>query len=232
MPKVKTIVLSVGGSMVVPSSGDGTAFLRELKKLLFSYCRRGYRFVIVVGGGAPCRMYQELLGAAGVRDKNALDWLGIYTTHTNAHYVALALSPHASTQIITNPKQEVDGRAKILVAGGHKPGASTDHVAVQLAARFGATCVANISNVAYVYSEDPRTNPQAARHTLLSWRQMQQIVGTKWTPGMHTPFDPVATRFAARNKLNVAIVDGNKLAELRNLLDGKPFAGTWIQPTA
>lgn len=218
--------------MVVPSEGDGVAFLKELRRLLFSYTKRGYRFVIVIGGGAPARMYQERLRAVGVTDPNELDWVGIYAIQANAKFVSHVLAPQAEHTIITDPKQRFSSRKPIILAGGHKPGASTDFMAVRLAHRFGAEYVVNVSNVEYVYSADPRKVPNATRFLTLDWQEMQKIVGTKWSPGMHTPFDPIATAFARKHKLSVAMLGGNRIGELAKLIDAKPFHGTWIRPKA
>lgn len=227
MPKTKTIVMSVGGSLVAPATGDGTAFLKKLKALLHDRVQRGFKFVIVVGGGDPARMYQDRLRKVGVRDDVSLDWAGIGATRSNAMYVAMALQPLSSSRIVISPK-EAKVRAKIIMAAGEKPGQSSDQMAVQLAQVYGAEYVVNLSNVDYIYSADPKKDPNATRHVALNWKQMQKIVGTKWSPGLHTPFDPIATAYARKHDIDVAIIGGTKLKSLEALLDGQAFAGTWI----
>ena len=70
-----------------------------------------------------------------------------------------------------------------MMAAGWKPGFSTDNDAVVLAQRFSADTVVNLSNVAKVYSDDPKKNPAARPMDRLSWKEMLGIVGGEWTPG-------------------------------------------------
>ena len=53
--KPGTIVLSVGGSLVVPNGEIDVKFLRGLKKLIEAQVKKGWHFVIVVGGGGTAR---------------------------------------------------------------------------------------------------------------------------------------------------------------------------------
>jgi len=68
----KIIVISLGGSVVYPykegnSNGLDIPFLTEFRQFMLEQAKTGKRFIIVVGGGKPCRMYQkaarEVLGA-------------------------------------------------------------------------------------------------------------------------------------------------------------------------
>ncbi len=224
----KTVVLSVGGSIVSPHDGDGVVIVKRLRTMLFAFVKKGYQFVIVVGGGAPARDFQGRLKKLGIKDDKSLDWMGIFATHLNARYFGRVLYPHAKSKIVTDPVKHKKTSDAIVIAGGHKPGASTDHVAAQLAKKYGASYMVNLSNVSYIYSADPRKVKNAKRYVALNWKQMQKIVGTKWSPGLHTPFDPIATKVCRKNDIDVAVIGGDKLGELKNLLSGKKFKGTWI----
>ncbi len=230
MAKTQTIVMSLGGSLVAPAEGDGVAFVKQFRALILRMVKAGTRFVIVTGGGAPCRMYQDRLRTLGVTESELLDWTGIAVSHANARYIWSVLHDVAAKEIITNPLAKSLPKGKVVIAGGHRPGNSSDLVAVQLAHAYKATCAVNLSNVEYVYDKDPKQFPDAQRHLTLTWKEMQNIVGEKWTPGMHTPFDPIATKFARKNKISVAVLSGDRLNELPALVNGKPFHGTWIRP--
>ena len=54
--KPTTLVLSVGGSLVVPGGGIDAKFLKGFKKLIEAQVKKGWRFVIVVGGGGRSRV--------------------------------------------------------------------------------------------------------------------------------------------------------------------------------
>jgi uridylate kinase len=230
MAKTQTIVLSLGGSLIAPAEGDGVVFVKQFRTLVLRMVKAGTRFVIVTGGGAPARMYQERMRAVGLKDSELLDWVGIGASHANARYIWSLFRDVVATEIISNPLAKVLPKGKVVIAGGHHPGNSTDLVAVQLARAYKAACVVNLSNVEYVYDKDPKQSPDAKRYLTLTWKEMQGIVGEKWTPGMHTPFDPIATKFAHKNKMHVAIVSGARLNELTAIANGKPFHGTWIRP--
>lgn len=230
MAKNQTIVMSLGGSLIAPAEGDGVAFVKQFRALITRMVKGGTRFVIVTGGGAPARMYQERVRALGIKDNEILDWAGIGASHSNARYIWSVLRDLAAPEIISNPLATKLPKGKVVIAGGHRPGNSSDLVAVQLARAYKATCAVNLSNVEYVYDKDPRQFPDAQRHLTLTWKQMQEIVGEKWTPGMHTPFDPIATKFARKHKISVAVLSGERLAELPGLVSGKAFHGTWIRP--
>ena len=116
-----------------------------------------------------------------------------------------------------------------MIAAGYRPGSSTDLRAVQIAEKIGATKVINLSNIDYVYTADPRTNPDAQKIETINWSDFRALIPAEWDPGLSSPFDPIAAKAAERDNIEVAIINGNKLAEVVNYLDGKPFVGTLIK---
>jgi uridylate kinase len=97
-----------------------------------------------------------------------------------------------------------------------------------LAEAFGADTVANLSNIAKVHTADPRVDPSARPIDAISWKDFRAMVGDEWVPGKNAPFDPVASRRAEELGLRVVCAAGRDLANLRAILDGKPFVGTTI----
>ena len=67
----KTIVISLGGSVIVPKEID-TDFLKEFKELITSYLDR-YRFILVTGGGNTCRDYQQAAKSISEIDSETLE---------------------------------------------------------------------------------------------------------------------------------------------------------------
>ena len=53
------IVISVGGSLIVPNGGIDTNFLIKLNHLIREEVAKGKRFLLIAGGGKLCRHYQE-----------------------------------------------------------------------------------------------------------------------------------------------------------------------------
>jgi uridylate kinase len=98
---------------------------------------------------------------------------------------------------------------------------------VLLAKNYKANAVINISNVSYVYDKDPKKFANAKPLQNISWKKFGKMVGNKWSPGLNTPFDPVASRKAEHFRLKVIII-GKDLHNLENFLLSKPFKGTVI----
>lgn len=225
-----TKVLSLGGSIVAPDVPDAAfvkAFALTARRWLDADAAR--RLIVVVGGGGPARAWQKAYrDAADAPDADAQDWIGIMATRLNAQLVRslfLDLCPH---EVVTDPTSVAVFGGRVLVAAGWKPGFSTDFDAVVLAERFQADVVVNLSNIAKVYTADPRTDPNAKAIDDISWKDFRAMVGDEWTPGKNVPFDPVASRRAEQLGLRVVCAAGKDLANLEAILDGKPFIGTTI----
>jgi uridylate kinase len=222
--------MSLGGSIVAPAQAD-TAFLKEFRDLVGEFLDKDekQRFILVVGGGAPARVWQSACReiAPDVKDEEA-DWIGVMATRLNAQLVKAILGEWCAQPVITNPTQVDPFTGRILVASGWKPGFSSDYDAVLLAERFQAGTVINLSNIAQVYSEDPKINPNAKPIDTISWEDFRAMVGEEWTPGKNVPFDPVASRHAAKLGLKVICAAGRDLPNLRLILEEKPFVGTVI----
>ncbi len=230
MPARETIVVSVGGSLIVPDQID-TQFLASLKELVHREVADGSRrFIIITGGGRTARRYQEAAGAVTELTGDDLDWLGIHATRLNGHLVRTIFRDIAHPVMVTNPDEVLDvpSSATLIVASGYRPGSSTDLRAIQIADRVKAHKVINLTNIDYVYTADPRTNPDAEKIETMSWPDFRKLIPEAWDPGLSSPFDPIAAREAERLGIEVAIINGAKLEELDRYLKGESFVGTLI----
>ncbi len=224
-----TIVLSVGGSIVVPNGEINVAFLKEFKKALMAHAKKGWKFVIVVGGGGTARSYQNAAKAVGTVALDDLDWLGIHSTRLNGHLLRTVFRDIAHPVMYHDPTR-VPHRFKehVLVAAGWKPGWSTDYVATRIAKRLGAKLVLNLSNIDYLYTADPRKDPNATPICEITWKDFRKMVGNTWDPGMNAPFDPIASRLAHNAGIQAILLNGLNLPNLSKVLDGKSFVGTVV----
>jgi uridylate kinase len=229
MSTKETIVMSVGGSLIVPSTID-TVFLSSLKTLIEHQIALGRRFIIVTGGGRTARTYADAAKSVATLDSEDLDWLGIHATRLNGHLLRTIFKDSAYPVMLTNPDDiyDVPKNSALIVAAGYRPGSSSDLQAVKLAERMGATRVVNLSNIEYVYTADPRTNPGAQKIEDITWAEFRKLIPEKWDPGLSSPFDPVAARHAQEKDIEVACISGAHLDALENYLNGKPFIGTRI----
>lgn len=223
-------VLSVGGSIIAPDKVD-TAFLKEFRKAIISYLEEDKEnaLIFVCGGGAPARIWQNAFkDVRGDIESNIQDWIGVKATHLNAMLLRAIFSDYCNDDVVTNPTADIAFTGRILVAGGWKPGFSTDTDAVYLARKFGGKLIINLSNIEKVYTDDPRKNPDAKPIDSISWTDFRAMVGDEWIPGKNTPFDPIASKLAQEDGIKVICADGRNIENTIAILQGKEFVGTTI----
>lgn len=227
--KREYIVLSVGGSLIVPGEID-VAFLQSFRSFILDRVRRGFSFFIIIGGGHTARIYQKAgREARGDLHPEDIDWLGIHATRMNAHLMRALFLDEAQARIVKNPSRKIMMKKSLIIGAGWKPGWSTDYCAVMAAKRLGSKRMVNLSNIDAVYTADPKKNPNAQKIESIKWDAFRKLIPDHWDPGLSSPFDPIAAREAERLGLEVAVMNGKNLEAFGNYLDGKPFDGTIIK---
>lgn len=224
----KTYIISLGGSLIVPDEVD-YKFVRKFRELILKKVKNGNKFIIVCGGGGLNRKYNEAGKKIRKLNNDELDWIGIYATRYNAEFVRILFGDLAHNEIIIDPHKKIITGKPIIIGAGYKPGWSTDYDAVHLAKTYGAKNIANLSNIDYAYNKDPKKYKDAVPIKNINWPDFRKIVGNKWEPRMNKPFDPIASREAEKLGLEVTILNGKKLKNLENCLDGGKFVGTVIK---
>lgn len=222
------IVISLGGSVIVPDQLD-IDILREFTEVITGYTKKGFRFVIITGGGKTCRNYDNSLKQIVNPKSEDLDILGIAATRLNAEFVRICFGDIAHDKIILDPNFIPETNKPIIVGGGWHPGNSSDLVAVYIAKNIGATKIINLSNIDYVYNKDPKKYQDATPISKSSWEDFRKILPKEWDPGLNIPFDPIAAKEAEELSLEVIIMNGKNLNNLKNYLDDKEFIGTIIK---
>ncbi|MDP3941833.1 MAG: UMP kinase [bacterium] len=226
------IVISVGGSLIVPNGGIDTDFLKKFNLFLRNQLakHKNRQFFLVVGGGATARHYRdagrEVIGHELSRDD--LDYLGIHATKLNAHLVRTIFRDVAHPYIIKHYEIIRKVTEPVVVAAGWKPGWSTDYCAVLLCEDYDIRRVINLSNIDQVYDEDPKKNSDATPHEKLSWDEFRKIVGDEWIPGMNAPFDPVAAKKAEALSVTAVVLNGDNMDNLEKCINNEQFVGTTI----
>ena len=225
-----TKVLSVGGSIVVSEKPDTeflTGFVNMTKEWLDGDKSR--RLILVVGGGAPARIYQNAYKEVCANaDANAADWIGIMATRINAQLVKACFGDYCKNDVVYNPTEDVKFDGQVLVAAGWKPGFSTDNDAVLLGEKFEAKTVVNLSNIEKVYTDDPRKNPDAKPLDTISWADFRAMVGDEWVPGKNCPFDPIASKKASELGMKVICAGGKNIPNIKAILNDEDYIGTTI----
>ncbi|RJQ29525.1 UMP kinase [Candidatus Parcubacteria bacterium] len=223
----KTIVVALGGSIVYPDGID-SRFIREFKKFVEKHVKRGKRFLLVIGGGKISRLYQEAAARVSHLSDEDKDWLGIHASRSNAHLIRTVFRSIANPTVIDARHKIKKLTRPVTVAAGWRPGWSTDYVATALAHDFKVSEMIIAGKPDYVYDRDPGKHKGARPFKTLSWAHYRRLIPGRWTPGFHSPVDPIAAKLAQKEKLKAIIIDGRNLKNFANLLNGKDFRGTVI----
>lgn len=227
--KREYIVVSVGGSLIVPDAID-VSFLKSFREFILGQIGRGVSFFIITGGGATARRYRDAgRDSHGSLDRDDLDWLGIHSTRLNAHLMRTLFREEAQEKIVKNPTRGLRTHSSIIIGAGWRPGWSTDYCAVLAAKKLGAKKLVNLTDIDYVYDKNPKEFPDAQQLESVDWKRFRKIIPDRWDPGLSSPFDPVAAKEAEELGLEVAVINGKNLDEFGKYLNGEPFKGTVIK---
>ena len=230
-PMQNVKVISLGGSIIAPDKVD-TEFLKDFTEMILAYLDAdpGRRLIFVTGGGGPARTWQQAYrDIASEHDNDDQDWIGVAATRLNGYLIKGIFSSLCPGDLVIDPTMDMEFRGRVLVAAGWKPGFSSDFDAVLLAEKFGGGTVINLSNIAKVYSADPKIDPDAVPYDHMSHAELQELVGDEWIPGKNVPFDPIATKKATELNLKIIIAAGRNIRNLKALLEEEPFEGTLIE---
>lgn len=221
-------VIDLSGSLIERESGD-TPYLAGFRAAVIGALdASGDKAIVVTGGGDLARNYQTAYRRlVSTPSDDAQDWIGIAATRLHGELLRHAFAPDCCAPVITDPTAVTDFSGRVMIAAGWKPGFSTDYDAVLLARRFAASTVIKMSNVAMVYSGDPKLDAGARPLTHLTWGELARMSDGEWRPGSRLPFDSVATRAAGRQGMTV-IFTGSDTGNLRAILEGRPYRGTTI----
>lgn len=222
----KTVVVALGGSVMYPDAIN-YEFLKKFRQFILRRLENN-RFIIVVGGGRICRVYQEAAAKiTRVADEDK-DWLGIHTTRTNAHLLRTIFQEVADPIVIDERYKIKQLKYPVTIASGWRPGWSTDYVAVALASDFQIPEVIVAGKPAYVYNKDFSLYSDAFPIKTITWKKYRAMIPTRWKPGAHAPVDPIAASLAHKEGITAFIIQGTDLKNFSNLLAGVGFVGTTI----
>ena len=227
------IVISVGGSLIVPNGGIDTKFLSELNSFIRKQLaeNNNRQFFLIAGGGSTARHYrdagQEVIGHALTRDD--LDWIGIHASRLNAHLIRTIFRDIAHPYIIKHYEIIRKVEEPLVIGSGWKPGWSTDYCAITTCEDYGIKEMINLSNIDQVYSQDPKESADARPLDKISWADFRKMVGDEWFPGMNAPFDPIASKKAEELGVKVVVMNGRNFENLEKYFKHEPFVGTTIE---
>jgi len=227
--KKKVIVLSLGGSLIVPDKVD-VKFLKEFKKIISKNSNK-YKFIVVCGGGSTARKYISALKITGA-NKKLQSYIGISATRMNARFMNYFFNndpergiPHTTKSLKKYLKKE-----NIVFCGAleYKPRQTSDSTAAEIAKKFRASFV-NLTNVKGLYDKNPKQHKNAKFIPEISSKEFDKMANKQeFKPGQHFVLDQSASKIILENKIPTFII-GKNLKQLDNFLKGKKFVGTVIK---
>ena len=231
MSTMKSIVLSLGGSVLVPTLEENrieqyAAILRSLSE--------EFRIFVVVGGGGEARRYISCVRALGV-DEGTSDELGILVTRMNASMLCWALGPAAYPGIPENYQEALryGESGKVVVMGGVTPAQTTDAVSAVLAEMAGADLLLNATAIDGIYSADPKTDAGATKFDHLSADELIAIIsGGRMNAGANNIIDLVAAKVLQRSGIPMVVLDGRDPRHIEAFLREGTMSGTLVAPTS
>ncbi len=222
---MKTVVVSIGGSVVLSQEAD-ELFLRNLAAL-FKKISNNFKLFVIVGGGTIARRYIQLGRDLGF-DEDTLDLLGIDVTRVNARIITNLLDI-SNKEIPHTTSDALKLNFPIVVMGGTDPKHSTDLVGAELAEKTHAIRFVNATNVDGIYDKDPNIYKDAKQLKEISIDKLIAHYGTTWgTAGKNIFMDEPALDVIKNAKISTFIVNGKRLDQLEKAIRGQPFDGTTI----
>jgi uridylate kinase len=222
---MKTIVVSIGGSVVLSDEADAV-FLKKLTALFLKISKE-YKLYVIVGGGKIARKYIQLGRDHGF-DEDTLDVIGVDVTRVNARIITTLLGV-SNKEIPHTTDDAIKMNTPIVVMGGTGPRHSTDLVGAEIAEKTHAVRFVNATNVDGIYDKDPNKFKDAKQLKEVHIDDLIRQYGTTWkSAGKNIFMDEPALEIIKRAKIQTFIVNGKRLDQLESALFGKPFDGTTI----
>ncbi|MAG78867.1 UMP kinase [Candidatus Pacearchaeota archaeon] len=225
--KKRIIVLSLGGSLIIPDRID-LEFLKKFKKIINKNTKK-YKFVIVCGGGGIARKYIHALKEVKTSEKRQ-SLSGITATRMNARFMSYFFNtnqkdiPHNLKTIKKQIKEE-----NIIFSGalGYKTDQTTDSTAAFIARELKTDFI-NLTNIYGLHNKNPLKYKNAKFIPKISWEDFDKMANKfKFTPGQHFILDQTASKTILKNKIKTYII-GKDLIQLDSILNNKKYKGTII----
>ncbi|MCX6749422.1 MAG: UMP kinase [Candidatus Pacearchaeota archaeon] len=225
----KVIVLSLGGSLIIPNEIN-LGFLEKFKKVILKHTKK-YKFLIVCGGGSIARKYISALKKAGLSSEFQ-SFSGISATRMNARFMNyfFGINPDQGIPHTTKTMEIYANKRDVLFFGAleYKPKQTSDSTAAEVANHF-KTIFINLTNVPGLYSKNPLEHKDAKFIPEISWKAFNKLANSmNYKPGQHFVLDQTASGIIMKHKIPTYIL-GDDLNQLEAVLNKKKFKGTLIQ---
>mgnify|MGYP001571555392 FL=1 len=225
--KKKVIVLSLGGSQIIPDDVN-YRYLNDFKDVLLKN-KKNYKFIIVCGGGSLARKYIKAIEFSKQNEKFQ-SLAGISATRTNARFMNyfFGIDPEQGIPHTMDAVKNYIKKMDIIFCGAleYKPHQTSDSTSAEIAKQFKTEFV-NLTDVKGLHDKNPKEYKDAKFIPEITWENFNKLANKiKFHPGQHFVLDQTAAKMILKNKTPTYIIESPK--ELDNLLNGKKFVGTRI----
>jgi len=236
VPAYKRILLKLSGEALMGDDAYGinrttiTRIVNEIKEVV----DLGVQVAVVIGGG---NIFRGVAPAAEGMDRATADYMGMLATVMNAMALQDAMKNiglNARVQSALNIEQVAEpyirgkairyleeGRVVIFGAGTGNPFFTTDTAAALRGMEMNAEIVIKATKVDGVYTDDPKTNPDAMRYKTISFDEAI-IKNLK-------VMDATALTLCRDQKLPISVFSIFKQGALKKVVMGED-EGTMVTP--
>ena len=173
---MKRVILKLSGEALANNSGDiyDVAFVDKVASAIANCVNDGYEMAVVVGAGNIWRGRQ-----GGEMDRTSADRMGMLATVINAICLkeaiervgkraavmtSVPMSPFAEPYTREAAVKHLEaGEVVVFGAGLGIPFLSTDTTVAVRAAEIGVDAILMAKNIDYIYTDDPKKNPNAKK---------------------------------------------------------------------
>ena len=224
----KVVVISLGGSLIIPDDVD-VVLLEKFRKVLLKN-KSKYKFVVVCGGGSVARKYINALKKINL-NSDFQSFAGISATRMNARFMSYFFRYNQEMGIPHTMKAVKDYMKKnnIIFCGAleYHPNETSDSTSAEIATALKCEFI-NITDVSGLYTKNPKQHKDAKFIPEISWKDFDEMASKmKFTPGQHFVLDQTASKIIKKNRITTYIL-GKDMTQLDNLLNNRKFKGTII----
>jgi uridylate kinase len=180
-------LIKISGEALMGSGryGIDTGTLDAIALDIADVSQRGAQVAVVVGGG---NIFRGSAGMASGIDRVKGDFMGMLATVMNGIALEQALKRNGQTASLYSglpaptvcktfsrdeAKADLDRGSVVVLAGGTgNPFFTTDTTAALRAAELDCDAILKATQVDGIYSDDPKTNPRAERHSRLTFSEI------------------------------------------------------------
>ena len=222
---MKRIVLKLSGEALANNSGEiyDVSFVDKVAASVANCVDAGYEMALVVGAGNIWRGRQ-----GGEMDRTSADRMGMLATVINAICLkeaiervgkraavmtAVPMAPFAENYSSEAAVAHLEkGEVVIFGAGLGIPFLSTDTTGAVRAAEIGADAILMAKNVDYIYTDDPRKNPDA--------KKLESVKATEVLAMNLKAIDATATAFSLSAGIPVRVFGLKDPADIEKAVKG------------